>query len=127
MSTATTTLNEKVKKKELPKIEFDQKRDNAVREKLITARIALLLKAPFFGNLATRMQLINADDWCPTAATDGRNFYYNTMFIEKLPPKQLEFLLDTKCFTLFTITWVVEVTVIRRSLTLPMTMQSTQT
>ena len=92
MSTATTTLNEKIKKKDLPKIEFDQKRDNAVREKLITARIALLLKAPFFGNLATRMKLINADDWCPTAATDGRNFYYNTVFVEKLPPKQLEFL-----------------------------------
>lgn len=92
MSTASTTLNEKIKKKDLPKIEFDQKRDNAVREKLITARIALLLKAPFFGNLATRMKLINGDEWCPTAATDGRNFYYNTLFIEKLPPKQLEFL-----------------------------------
>jgi len=92
MTSATTTLNEKVKKKDLPKIEFDQRRDNAVREKLITARIALLLKAPFFGNLATRMKLINADDWCPTAATDGRHFYYNTLFIEKLPPKQLEFL-----------------------------------
>ena len=91
MSTSTT-LNKKVKKKDLPKIEFDQKRDNAVREKLITARIALLLKAPFFGNLATRMKLINGDDWCPTAATDGRNFYYNTQFIEKLPAKQLEFL-----------------------------------
>jgi predicted metal-dependent peptidase len=92
MSAKDTTLNEKVKKKELPKIEFNQARDNAVREKLITARIALLLKAPFFGNLATRMKLINADDWCPTAATDGRNFYYNTLFIEKLPAKQLEFL-----------------------------------
>ena len=92
MTSATTTLNEKIKKKELPKIEFDQRRDNAVREKLITARIALLLKAPFFGNLATRMKLINADDWCPTAATDGRHFYYNTLFVEKLPPKQLEFL-----------------------------------
>lgn len=92
MSAKDTTLNKKVKKKELPKIEFNQTRDNAVREKLITARIALLLKAPFFGNLATRMKLINADDWCPTAATDGRNFYYNTLFVEKLPAKQLEFL-----------------------------------
>lgn len=92
MTSATTTLNKKVKKKDLPKIEFDPRRDNAVREKLITARIALLLKAPFFGNLATRMQLVNADDWCPTAATDGRKFYYNTEFIEKLPAKQLEFL-----------------------------------
>ena len=27
--------------------------DRAVREKIVGARIALLLKAPFFGNLAT--------------------------------------------------------------------------
>jgi predicted metal-dependent peptidase len=66
--------------------------DNAVREKLITARIALLLKAPFFGNLATRLKLVNADEWLPTAATDGRNFYYNSEFVNKLPQKQIEFL-----------------------------------
>ena len=46
MSAKDTTLSDKVKKKNLPKIEFDERRDNAVREKLITARIALLLKAP---------------------------------------------------------------------------------
>lgn len=66
--------------------------DRAVREKLTTARIGLLLKAPFFGNLATRLQLINADSWCSTAATDGRKFYYNTEFVNKLKPKELEFL-----------------------------------
>ena len=66
--------------------------DAAVREKLVTARIALLLKAPFFGNLATRLKLINADEWCGTAATDGRNFYYNSEFVNKLPQKQIEFL-----------------------------------
>ena len=71
---------------------IDPKVDALVREKIITARIALLLKAPFFGNLATRMQLVNADDWLTTAATDGRRFYYCTEFILKLPPKQLEFL-----------------------------------
>ena len=61
-------------------------------EKLITARVGLLLKAPFFGNMATRMQLIDASDWCPTAATNGRNFYYNKKFVEKLSVKKLEFL-----------------------------------
>lgn len=66
--------------------------DNSAREKLITARISLLLKAPFFGNLATRLTLTNADDWCGTAATDGRNFYYNSEFILSLPQKQIEFL-----------------------------------
>ncbi len=63
-----------------------------VIEKLTTARVGLLLKAPFFGNMATRMKLIDASDWCPTAATDGRNFFYNTKFIEKLSVKKLEFL-----------------------------------
>jgi len=63
-----------------------------VLEKLTGARIALLLKQPFFGNMATRMQLQEAD-WCPTAATDGRNFYYNPEFIDSLTPKQTEFLI----------------------------------
>jgi predicted metal-dependent peptidase len=61
-------------------------------EKLTTARVGLLLKAPFFGNMATRMRLIDASDWCPTAATNGRNFYYNTDFVSKLSVKKLEFL-----------------------------------
>jgi len=61
-------------------------------DKLTTARVGLLLKAPFFGNMATRMQLVDASDWCPTAATNGRNFYYNKKFIEKLTVKKLEFL-----------------------------------
>ena len=71
---------------------MDVKLDRVVREKLISARVGLLLKASFFGNLATRLKLVNADEWCPTAATDGRNFYYNTRFIEMLRPKEIEFL-----------------------------------
>ncbi len=61
-------------------------------EKLTTARVGLLLKAPFFGNMATRMKLIDASEWCPTAATNGRNFYYNKDFVSKLSVKKLEFL-----------------------------------
>ncbi len=66
--------------------------DREVREMLITARVGMLLRASFFGNLATRLKLVNADEWCPTAATDGRNFYYNTRFIKMLRPKEIEFL-----------------------------------
>ena len=66
--------------------------DRKVREKLVTARVGLLLKASFFGNLATRLKLVNADEWCGTAATDGRHFYYNSRFVEMLRPKELEFL-----------------------------------
>jgi len=61
-------------------------------EKLTTARVGLLLKAPFFGNMATRMRLIESSDWCPTAATNGRDFMYNTEFVKKLSVKKLEFL-----------------------------------
>ena len=67
-------------------------KDSALQEKLITARVGLLLKAPFFGNMATRMRLIQSDEWCPTAATNGRDFYYNSKFVEKLSVKNLEFL-----------------------------------
>jgi predicted metal-dependent peptidase len=74
-------------------IKTDPRVDAEVREKLITSRIGLLLKAPFFGNLATRLTLENADEWCPTAATDGRKFYYNSEFVKSLPQKQLEFLM----------------------------------
>ena len=87
MATATTTAE---KKKTVTVT--DARIDGIVREKLITARIALLLKAPFFGNLATRLKLVNADEWLGTAATDGRNFYYNSEFVNRLPQKQLEFL-----------------------------------
>lgn len=70
----------------------DPKVDREVREKLITARVGLLLRASFFGNLATRLKLVNADEWCGTAATDGRHFYYNSRFIQMLKPKEIEFL-----------------------------------
>ena len=49
------------------------------------------MRHPFFGNLATRLKLIDASDWCATLATDGRNFYYNNEFVNKLKPKEAEF------------------------------------
>jgi len=70
----------------------DPKIDHQARERLVTARIGLLLKQPFFGNLATRLTLINADEWCSTAATDGLKFYYNSRFVMMLRPKEVEFL-----------------------------------
>jgi predicted metal-dependent peptidase len=75
----------------IEKREFSQVEKNKIIEKLTTARIGLLLRHPFFGNLATRMKLIDATDWCNTLATDGRNFYYNNDFVNKLTPKQAEF------------------------------------
>ena len=89
----TTTVSKEDAKKFADLIgPTDPKLDREVREILITARVGLLLKASFFGNLATRLKLVNADEWCATAATDGRNFYYNTRFIKMLRPKEVEFL-----------------------------------
>lgn len=64
---------------------------NKIVEKLVTARIGLLFRHPFFGNLATRLTLVDASDWCKTLATDGRHFYYNNSFVNKLTPRQAEF------------------------------------
>jgi predicted metal-dependent peptidase len=71
---------------------MDPKIDVQARERLVTARVGLLLRHSFFGNLATRMKLINGDEWLSTAATDGRNFYYNSRFIMMLKTKEVEFL-----------------------------------
>ena len=90
---AVTTATKKSKKGAERLKVTDPRLDAKAIDRLITARIGLLLKAPFFGNLATRMKLINADEWCPTAATDGRNFYYNAEFINLLSNKEVEFLL----------------------------------
>jgi predicted metal-dependent peptidase len=70
---------------------FTEAEKTKIIEKLITARVGLLLKHPFFGNLATRMKLVDASDWCSTLATDGRTFYYNNGFVHKLTPKEAEF------------------------------------
>lgn len=70
----------------------DRAIDNQARDRLIGARVGLLLKHSFFGNLATNLKLVNADEWCSTAATDGRNFYYNSRFVMMLKQKEVEFL-----------------------------------
>ena len=41
-------------------------------EKIVTARISLLLKKPFFGNMATRLILREKPE-IGTAATDGKH------------------------------------------------------
>lgn len=83
--------SEKSSKQDWSTKEFTSSEKNKILEKLITARVGLLLKHPFFGNLATRMKLVDASEWCNTLATDGRTFYYNNGFVNKLNPKEAEF------------------------------------
>jgi predicted metal-dependent peptidase len=88
MSSKSTTATKGTK---IQKKNFTESEKNKIVEKLITARIGLLLRHPFFGNLATRLKLVDATDWCSTLATDGRHFYYSNDFVNKLTPKEAEF------------------------------------
>ena len=64
-----------------------------IEDRLIKARIEMLMSAPFFGNLATRLILKDATEWCPTAATDGKYFYYNKRFVGALSDEETVFLM----------------------------------
>ena len=64
-----------------------------VYDRIIVARVGLLLRHPFFGNMATRLRVVAADDWLPTAAVDGRNLYYNTQFFNAMNNKEIEFVI----------------------------------
>lgn len=62
-------------------------------QKLRKARVQMLMNMPFFGTLAVHLRLKELDsEHCPTAGTDGRTFYYNRDFIEKLDDEELKFL-----------------------------------
>jgi predicted metal-dependent peptidase len=64
-----------------------------VYDRIIVARVGLLLRHPFFGNMATRLRIAAADEWLPTAAVDGRNLYYNTQFFNAMSNKEIEFVI----------------------------------
>ena len=77
----------KLKKEDLEAMRSD------VADRIIVARVGLLLRPPFFGNMATRLKVENCDDWCPTAATDGKHLFYNTQFFNALSNKEIEFVI----------------------------------
>ena len=64
-----------------------------VVDRIITARIGLLLRHPFFGNMATRLRILAADEWLGTAAVDGRNLYFNTRFFNAMGNKEIEYVI----------------------------------
>ena len=67
---------------------FSSLEDLTVEERLIAAKVRMLMRLPFFGNLASSLNL-KVVDWMfdkenpVTAATDGINFFYNPKAIEK--------------------------------------------
>jgi predicted metal-dependent peptidase len=80
--------------------------DSIIREKIVSARVSLLCNRPFFGNMATRLEVVEGGPWCETAAVDGGRLYYNKNFISRLSEDELEFLFAHEvlhcCFEHFT-------------------------
>lgn len=89
----STDISKSASQVATPDIPDTDKTSAQIEDKLIKARVKMLLTAPFFGNLATRLHFIDATEWCPTAATDGRNFYYNRNFVDALTDGELIFLM----------------------------------
>lgn len=65
----------------------------AIIDKIVIARVGLLLKHPFFGNLAARLIIKDGSNWCDSAATDGRTIFFNQNFFAKLSVPQIQFVL----------------------------------
>ena len=78
---------------ETPDIEVTDELRKEVLDKIIVARVGLLMRHPFFGNMATRLKVVEASDWCPTAATDGRHLFYSVPFFANMTNKEVEFVI----------------------------------
>ena len=68
-----------------------------VREMIVSGRVRMLIKHPFFGTLATRLKLVEAE-WLPTAAVDGKHFYYNPEFFRTLTADEIDFVVGHEVF-----------------------------
>lgn len=71
--------------------------DMQVKEMIVNGRVRMLIKHPFFGTLATRLKLVEAE-WLSTAAVDGKHFYYNCDFFRTLTPEEIDFVVGHEVF-----------------------------
>ncbi len=60
-------------------------------DRLVKSRIKMLMEYPFFGQLALYLKLVETKA-IPTGATDGKNYYYNPDFVDKLTDEEVNFL-----------------------------------
>lgn len=61
--------------------------------KIKKARLSLLFNNPFFGTLIMQLPLQENNEWCDTAAVDGRYIYWNRKFFESLTLDETIFVL----------------------------------
>lgn len=88
MSTTDTTKRQSKTNRPIPET---KKTSAQIEDVLIRARIQMLINAPFFGNLATRLRFKDATEWLSTLATDGRYFYYNRHFVDAMTFEEVVF------------------------------------
>jgi predicted metal-dependent peptidase len=62
-----------------------------VEMEMLKARVKLLLDQPLFGQIILHLEMEDASDWCTTAATNGKKFYYNREFVKSLDFEELVF------------------------------------
>ena len=76
-----------------------------IEDRLIRARVKLLISQPFFGNLATRLKFVDATDWCPTAELMVVTSTITVILLMLSKTKRSSSWLVTKYYTMYTITW----------------------
>lgn len=66
-----------------------------VRDSINRARAFILGKYPFFGEFIFSFEYIYLKEskYCETACTDGKNFYFNVLWMGKMEDKQIVFIL----------------------------------
>lgn len=63
----------------------------STKEKIIKARIQLLIKYPFFGYLAMGLEIQEKNDLeFPTMATDGVHLFYDKNYVDGMDPEELK-------------------------------------
>lgn len=63
-------------------------------DKIVKARIDFIYNdCVFLGNLALRLKLVDATEWCPTAATDFKHLYYNRDLIDRCSLDEVKFII----------------------------------
>ena len=76
------------KKKFLKLNPMDKGEEKIIFERLVRARIQIIMNFNFFGILALNLDL-QQDYTIPTAATDGKRYYYNPYFVKSLSEPEL--------------------------------------
>lgn len=76
------------KKKFLNLKPMDASEEKTIAERVVRARVQIIMNFTFFGILALNLGL-EQDYGVPTAATDGKKYYYNPYFIKTLSESEL--------------------------------------